>query len=201
MTTVPAHSFSAPARAVSIAAMRVMPGVWGVLGSSSPAWTTRTPWERQSGALNASPLVPDADRRQRARHARPRDLLGPDREQLGNARGGLADADPDAREVRGAEDLRPQDVGDVVRVLDLEESLARADREDVRHVRDAARDALPEPQPDRLAQRLAQVARRSPHQRQRAVQERRIAQAEPDVRRAPGDELGDRVERLAARGT
>src|SRR3954468_11486558 len=152
MTTVPAHSFSAPARAVSIAAMRVMPGVCGVFGSSSPAWTTRTPCDRQSGALNASRLVPDADRRQRAGHAGARDLLGLDREQLGDAGRGLADADPDARQVCRAEDLRPQDIRDVVRVLDLEEPLTRADREDVRHVSDAARDALPEAQPDGLAQ-------------------------------------------------
>src|SRR5436305_4472596 len=48
ITTVPAHSFSAPARAASIAAMRFMPGVCGVLGSSSSACTTRTPCARQS---------------------------------------------------------------------------------------------------------------------------------------------------------
>src|SRR3954468_10755724 len=99
MTTVPAHSFSAPARAVSIAAMRIMPGVCGVLGSSSPAWTTRTPRDRQSGALTASYLVPHADRRQGVRHAGARDLLGLDREELGDARGDLADADSDARQV------------------------------------------------------------------------------------------------------
>src|SRR3954466_14767561 len=199
MKTVPAPNFSAPARAVSIAAIRVMPGVCGVFGSSSPAWTTRTPCERQSGGLNASRLVPDADRRQCARHARARDLLGLDREQLGDARGGLADADPDARQVRRAEDLGPQDVRDVVRVLDLEEPLARADRKDLRHVRDAARDALPEPQPDRFAQTVAQVAGGAPHERQRAVQEGRVAQAETHICGAPGDQLGDRVEGLAAR--
>ena len=31
---MPAHSLSAPARATLIAAARLMPGVWGVLGSS-----------------------------------------------------------------------------------------------------------------------------------------------------------------------
>src|SRR5687767_13849985 len=51
MTTVPAHSFSAPARAVVIAAARLMPGVCGVLGSSSSARTTRTPSWRQSDAM------------------------------------------------------------------------------------------------------------------------------------------------------
>src|SRR3954468_8764653 len=50
MTTVPAHSFSAPARAAVIAAARFMPGVCGVLGSSSSAWTTQTPFRRQSMA-------------------------------------------------------------------------------------------------------------------------------------------------------
>src|SRR4029077_8661673 len=43
MTTVPAHSLSAPARAFVIAAARFMPGVCGVLMSSSFACTTRTP--------------------------------------------------------------------------------------------------------------------------------------------------------------
>src|SRR3954470_11632293 len=43
MTTVPAQSFSAPARAWVMAAARFMPGVWAVLMSSSLAWTTRTP--------------------------------------------------------------------------------------------------------------------------------------------------------------
>ena len=35
MSTVPAHSFSAPARAAVIAAARLIPGVCGVFGSSS----------------------------------------------------------------------------------------------------------------------------------------------------------------------
>src|SRR6267378_8210118 len=43
MTTVPAQSFSAPARAWVMAAARFMPGVCGVLTSSSLEWTTRTP--------------------------------------------------------------------------------------------------------------------------------------------------------------
>src|SRR5258706_5303047 len=43
ITTVPAQSFSAPARAFVIAAARLMPGVWGVLMSNSFACTTRTP--------------------------------------------------------------------------------------------------------------------------------------------------------------
>src|SRR3954470_9509985 len=43
MTTVPAQSFSAPARAWGMAAARFMPGVCAVLMSSSLAWTTRTP--------------------------------------------------------------------------------------------------------------------------------------------------------------
>src|SRR5262245_28327859 len=59
MSTVPAHSFSAPARAVVIAAARVMPGVCGVLGSSSPARTTRTPLSRQSV------IATDCDRERR----------------------------------------------------------------------------------------------------------------------------------------
>src|SRR5690348_15858848 len=43
ITTVPAQSFSAPARACVIAAARFMPGVCGVVMSSSFACTTRTP--------------------------------------------------------------------------------------------------------------------------------------------------------------
>src|SRR5437016_10229639 len=43
MTTVPAQSFSAPARALVIAAARFIPGVCAVLTSSSFACTTRTP--------------------------------------------------------------------------------------------------------------------------------------------------------------
>jgi hypothetical protein len=42
-TTVPAHNLLAPVRACVIAAARVMPGVWGVLGSSSLAGTILTP--------------------------------------------------------------------------------------------------------------------------------------------------------------
>src|SRR5712671_1111753 len=48
MVTVPAHSLRAPARAWSMAAARDMPGVCAVFGSSSPAWTMRTPCSRQS---------------------------------------------------------------------------------------------------------------------------------------------------------
>src|SRR5918996_3626853 len=48
--TVPAQSLLAPALAKLIAAARVMPGVCGVLRSSSEALTMRTPWSRQSGA-------------------------------------------------------------------------------------------------------------------------------------------------------
>src|SRR5690242_10000817 len=44
MTTVPAHSFSAPIRAWLIAAARVMPGVCAVFKSSWFDFTTRTPW-------------------------------------------------------------------------------------------------------------------------------------------------------------
>src|ERR1700694_900973 len=43
MTTVPAQSLSAPARAWVMAAARFMPGVCAVLMSSSLEWTTRTP--------------------------------------------------------------------------------------------------------------------------------------------------------------
>jgi hypothetical protein len=42
-TTVPAQSLLAPVRACVMAAARVMPGVWGVLGSRSPAATIFTP--------------------------------------------------------------------------------------------------------------------------------------------------------------
>src|SRR5437660_3235195 len=48
MVTVPAHSFCAPARAESMAAARDIPGVCAVFGSSSFAWTMRTPCSRQS---------------------------------------------------------------------------------------------------------------------------------------------------------
>src|SRR5262245_581037 len=56
MVTVPAHSFSAPTRALVIAAARLIPGVWGVLESSVPAFTTRTPAVRQSVALGSDTL-------------------------------------------------------------------------------------------------------------------------------------------------
>src|SRR3954464_8101153 len=46
--TVPAQSFSAPARAAVIAAARFMPGDCGVFTSSSSACTTRTPRSRQA---------------------------------------------------------------------------------------------------------------------------------------------------------
>ena len=48
MVTVPAHSFSAPARARSMAAARDMPGVCAVLGSSVSPGMTLTPWVFQS---------------------------------------------------------------------------------------------------------------------------------------------------------
>src|SRR4051794_9140074 len=51
MTTVPAHSFSAPMRAFVIAAARFMPGVCAVLISSSFACTTRTPCRRHFVSL------------------------------------------------------------------------------------------------------------------------------------------------------
>src|SRR5689334_17237989 len=53
MTTVPAQSFSAPARACVIAAARFMPGVCAVLTSSSFARTTRTPRCFHSDSLTA----------------------------------------------------------------------------------------------------------------------------------------------------
>src|SRR5690606_28683161 len=66
--TVPAQSLEAPALAKLIAAARVMPGVCGVLKSSSDALTMRTPWLRQSiwpaasviaASSTPSSLVPD----------------------------------------------------------------------------------------------------------------------------------------------
>src|SRR3970282_270560 len=51
ITTLPAHSFSAPARAWVIAAARFMPGVCGVFTSSSLEWTTRTPSNFHLGAV------------------------------------------------------------------------------------------------------------------------------------------------------
>src|SRR4029453_536647 len=58
MTTVPAHSFSAPARAWVIAAARFMPGVCGVLMSSSLACTTRTPWNFHFDSDDLSAILP-----------------------------------------------------------------------------------------------------------------------------------------------
>ena len=58
MSTVPAQSFSAPARAVVIAAARLIPGVCGVFGSSSPARTMRTPFRRQSFASREAVIAP-----------------------------------------------------------------------------------------------------------------------------------------------
>src|ERR1700722_11461340 len=54
MTTVPAHNFSAPARAWVMAAARFMPGVWAVLMSSSFERTTRTPSRRHRASLRLS---------------------------------------------------------------------------------------------------------------------------------------------------
>src|SRR6185295_8485408 len=54
ITTVPAQSFSAPARAWVIAAARFMPGVCAVLMSSSFAWTTRTPWNFQFDSADSA---------------------------------------------------------------------------------------------------------------------------------------------------
>src|SRR6516164_909226 len=53
MWTVPAHSFCAPTRAKVMAALRSMPGVWGVFGSSSVPGITRTPscFQRSSVAM------------------------------------------------------------------------------------------------------------------------------------------------------
>src|SRR3984885_783996 len=51
MTTVPAHNFSAPARAWVMAAARFMPDVWAVLMSSSLERTTRTPSSRHRASL------------------------------------------------------------------------------------------------------------------------------------------------------
>src|SRR5690242_18415326 len=68
MTTVPAHSLSAPIRAWLIAAARVMPGVCAVFKSSWFDFTTRTPWRLHfdSTAMAAprfdvapSPSLPD----------------------------------------------------------------------------------------------------------------------------------------------
>src|ERR671918_1894863 len=58
--TVPAQSLLAPALAKSIAAARVMPGVCGVLKSSSDALTMRTPCVRQSG-LSAGSVIPTSN--------------------------------------------------------------------------------------------------------------------------------------------
>src|SRR5437773_10371059 len=73
ITTVPAQSFSAPARAAVIAAARFMPGVCGVLTSSSLACTTRTPCRRHLDSFDcfiSTPqfaIAPDAsDQRLRA---------------------------------------------------------------------------------------------------------------------------------------
>src|SRR3954470_21759425 len=115
MTTVPAHSFSAPVRARVIAAARLMPGVCAVLTSSSVPLTTRTPssfhlglsiavlfpvGRREIIALAACALQPGAIR---CRLARPRLLLErldarqglrlQDRraDAIGHAYGGVAD--------------------------------------------------------------------------------------------------------------
>jgi len=77
ITTVPAQSFSAPVRAWVMAAARFMPGVCGVLTSSSLACTTRTPCRRHldsSDCFISTPLqfaiAPDAaDQRARVQVA------------------------------------------------------------------------------------------------------------------------------------
>src|ERR1022692_414493 len=58
MTTVPAQSFSAPARAGVIAAARFMPGVCAVLLSSSLECTTRTPCSRHFDVVDVVRSAP-----------------------------------------------------------------------------------------------------------------------------------------------
>src|SRR6516162_9572383 len=108
MWTVPAHSFCAPTRANVMAALRSIPGVWGVFGSSSVPGMTRTPssFQRSSLAMGIRPLTcrlkaarrsPDAGRglEQKPDHervVRVENKLVPPREKrpprhLGNDRG------------------------------------------------------------------------------------------------------------------
>src|SRR5690242_3976953 len=57
MSAVPAHSFSAPARARLMAVARVMPGVCSVLVSRWPALTMRTPLRLQSRVVCLSGMI------------------------------------------------------------------------------------------------------------------------------------------------
>src|SRR4051812_11375222 len=88
------------------------------------------------------------------------DPLGLHEEQRGDAGGEAAHADADPREVHDPEPLRPQDVGRVVRVLDGEDARLGARPEDHRDVLEAARHALPQPQPDRLRDDVGEIAGR-----------------------------------------
>jgi hypothetical protein len=56
--TVPARIFCAPAWARSIAAARVIPGVWGVFGSSASKRTMRPPWSRQDADGSVAGMLP-----------------------------------------------------------------------------------------------------------------------------------------------
>src|SRR6185295_3711085 len=80
MTTVPAHSFSAPARACVIAAARFIPGVCAGLMSSSFECTTRTPWYFHLVSLICSPLFLDAIQRLREVRNQVIRILDPDRD-------------------------------------------------------------------------------------------------------------------------
>src|SRR5688572_10447892 len=95
MTTVPAQSFSAPARARVIAAARLMPGVWGVLMSSSLECTTRTPscFHFRSGLLipvlwsRHAAVVDSSLRRRRGLGANPEAAAPADDQPAGPAAG------------------------------------------------------------------------------------------------------------------
>jgi hypothetical protein len=127
-------------------------------------------------------------------------VLGRYPEQVGLAAVAATDADSDPCQVHRAQALGPQQVGGEVGVVEVEDSLGGAAAEDPRELVDAVGDAPAEPQPHRLRDALAQGRRRLLHQRQRAVEEGRVAQAEVRVGVGAAGQGRHRVRRLGGRG-
>ena len=100
------------------------------------------------------------------------------------------DRDANAGEMHDAEGLGPEDVREVVRLLDREVAGLNTVTQDLGDVLDAAGHALAEPEPDGLRDAGAEVLGGAVHQRERAVQERGIAQTEAGVGAGPALEPG-----------
>src|SRR5439155_15983248 len=115
--------------------------------------------------------------------------LGVDPEDAGHPRSDLSYPRAHAREVHRPQHLDVDAVGDVLGLLDPR----RAD--EVGQRPQALGHRAPEPEPRALRDALGELARRPAHERQRAVQEGRVFQAE---RRVAVDALAKRRDRVRA---